>query len=101
MEGTLRNQKFLIDHAGHQLRHPRYLPGPPRTPIHRHHQHQPQRRHQAPHLDLAGASVWTGDLLSQTWRDRLLGATAGALLTIAGLWFALVTGATISYVLRG
>jgi hypothetical protein len=40
-------------------------------------------------------------MLSQTWRDRFLGAGAGAALTIAGLWFALVTGATASYIFRG
>jgi hypothetical protein len=39
--------------------------------------------------------------LSQTWRDRLLGAAASAILTIAGLWFALVAGATVSYIFRG
>jgi hypothetical protein len=33
------------------------------------------------------------------WRDRLLGAAAGAILTIAGLWFSLITGATVSYTL--
>jgi len=35
--------------------------------------------------DLAGTSVWTGDVLSRTWRDRLLGAGAGAVLTLVGL----------------
>jgi hypothetical protein len=40
-------------------------------------------------------------IVSRTWRDRFLGAAAGAILTIAGLWFALVTGATVSYVFRG
>jgi len=35
--------------------------------------------------DLAGASVWTGDLQSRTWRHRLLGTAAGALLTLATL----------------
>jgi hypothetical protein len=39
--------------------------------------------------------------LSQTWRDRLVGAAVGAILTIAGLWFALVAGATVSYIFRG
>jgi hypothetical protein len=39
--------------------------------------------------------------LSQTWRDRFLGAAAGAILTIAGLWFGLVTGVTASYIFRG
>jgi len=32
--------------------------------------------------DLGGASVWTGDVLSRTWRDRLLGASSGATLTL-------------------
>jgi hypothetical protein len=93
LEGVLRNQRFLVDHAGYQLRQNRRpAPVPERSPIY--------RRRTGPR-DLAGASVWTGDVLSQTWRDRLLGAAAGAALTIAGLWFALVTGATISYILRG
>jgi hypothetical protein len=39
--------------------------------------------------------------LSQIWRDRLVGAAAGAILTIAGLWFVLVAGATAAYVFRG
>jgi hypothetical protein len=43
--------------------------------------------------------VWV--LVSQTWRDRLVGAAVGAILTIAGLWFALVAGATVSYIFRG
>jgi hypothetical protein len=93
LEGVLRNQRFLVDHAGYQLRQSRRpAPGPQRSPIY--------RRRTQPH-DLAGASVWTGDVLSQTWRDRLVGAAAGAILTIAGLWFALVTGATIAYIFRG
>jgi hypothetical protein len=93
LEGVLRNQKFLVDHAGYQLRQSRRpAPGPQRSPIY--------RRRTRPH-DLAGASVWIGGVLSRTWRDRLLGAAAGAILTIAGLWFALVTGATASYIFRG
>jgi hypothetical protein len=93
LEGVLRNQRFLVDHAGYQLRQSRRpAPGPPRSPIH--------RRRTRPH-DLAGASVWTGDVLSQIWRDRLVGAAAGAILTIAGLWFVLVAGATAAYVFRG
>ena len=43
---------------------------------------------------------WDG-FVSRTWRDRLVSAATGALLTIAGLWFALVTGATVSYIFRG
>ena len=39
--------------------------------------------------------------VSRIWRDRLLGAAAGTILTIAGLWFALVTGATVCYIFQG
>jgi hypothetical protein len=82
-----------VDHAGYRLRQSRRPTlGPRRSPI--------SHRRTRPH-DLAGASVWTGDVLSQIWRDMLLGAAAGATLTIAGVWFALVTGATVSYVFRG
>jgi hypothetical protein len=92
LEGVLRNQRFLVDHAGYQLRQNRRpAPGPQRSPICR----------RTKPLDLAGASVWTGGVLSRTWRDRLLGAAAGAILTIAGLWFALVAAATVSYIFRG
>jgi len=35
--------------------------------------------------DLAGASVWTGNVLSRTWLYRLLGASAGATLTLVAL----------------
>jgi len=50
--------------------------------------------------DLAGASVWTGDVLSRTWRDRLLGAGAGAVLTLVGLWVILVSAAAATVILR-
>ena len=50
--------------------------------------------------DLAGASVWTGDVLSRTWRDRLLGASAGATLTLVALWFVLVSTAAAAVILR-
>jgi len=50
--------------------------------------------------DLAGASVWTGDLLSRTWHDRLLGAAAGVALTLATLWLILVSAATATVILR-
>jgi hypothetical protein len=56
--------------------------------------------HRTPHPDLAGASVWTGGLLSRTSRDRLLGAAAGAVITAAGLWLIFVSAATVSYVVR-
>jgi len=63
-----------------------------RTPIHRH--------PATTRPDLAGASVWTGDLLSRTWRDRLVGAAAGAALTLATLWLILVSAATATVILR-
>jgi len=50
--------------------------------------------------DLAGASVWTGGIQSQTWRDRLLGTGAGAALTLAALWLALVSVAAAAVILR-
>jgi len=49
--------------------------------------------------DLAGASVWTGDVLSQTWRDRLLGASAGATLTLVALWLVLISAAAAAVIL--
>jgi hypothetical protein len=58
----------------------------------------PPRR--TPNLDLAGASVWRGGVLSRIWRDRLLGAVAGAAITAAGLWVVAVSAATISYASR-
>jgi len=59
-----------------------------------------RRRTTATQPDLAGASVWTGDILSLTWRDRLLGAAAGAALTLATLWLILVSTATATVILR-
>jgi len=50
--------------------------------------------------DLARASVWTGDVLSQTWRDRLLGTGAGATLTLVSLWLVLVSAAVAAVILR-
>jgi hypothetical protein len=58
----------------------------------------PRRR--TPNLDLAGASVWRGGVLSRIWRDRLLGAAAGAVITAAGLWVAAVSTATICWIFR-
>jgi hypothetical protein len=58
----------------------------------------PQRR--TPNLDLAGAAVWRGGVLSRIWRDRLLGAAAGAIIATAGLWIAAVSAATICWILR-
>lgn len=40
-------------------------------------------------------------VLSWTWRDRLLGAATGAILTVAGVWFILVTTPAASLVLSG
>ena len=53
----------------------------------------------APH-DLAGASVWTGDVLSRTSRDRLLSAAAGAAVTLAAPWLGLITAAAVTVILR-
>jgi len=50
--------------------------------------------------DLAGASVWTGDVLSRTWCGRLLGAGAGAVLTLVGLWVILFSAATAVVIFR-
>jgi hypothetical protein len=58
----------------------------------------PLRR--TPNLDLAGASVWRGGVLSRIWRDRILGAAAGAVITAAGLWVAAVSVATICWIFR-
>jgi len=49
--------------------------------------------------DLAGASVWTGDVLSRTWRDRLLGAGASATLTLVALWLVLISSAAAAVIL--
>ena len=94
LEGILRDQRMVTDYVGYRIRHPRSgCPRvAPRSPI-RHHT-------RPPHHDLAGASVWTGGLLSRTSRDRLLGAVAGAAITTAGLWLILISAATISYVVR-
>jgi len=63
-----------------------------RTPI--------RRRTLTTQHDLAGASVWTGDVLSRTWRNRLLGAGAGATRTLFALWLVLVSTATAAVILR-
>jgi len=62
-----------------------------RTPI--------RRRTLTTRHDLAGDSVWTGDVLSRTWRDRLLGAGAGATLTLVTLWLVLVSAAIATIIL--
>ena len=54
----------------------------------------------ATRTDLAGVSVWTGDLLSRTWRDRLLCAGAGAALTLTTLWRILASAAMATVILR-
>jgi hypothetical protein len=38
--------------------------------------------------------------VSRIWRDRLLGAAAGAVITAAGLWIAAVSAATICWIFR-
>jgi len=48
--------------------------------------------------NLAGASVWTGHVLSRIWRDRL-GVATGAALTLVTLWLFLIS-ATAVVVLR-
>ena len=50
--------------------------------------------------DLAGASVWTGGILSRIWCDRLLGAAAGAAITITSLWLLLISTAAATVILR-
>lgn len=61
----------------------------------------PIRRRAAPtRHDLAGASVWTGDVLSRISRDRLVSAAAGAGLTLVALWLALVPAAAAAVILR-
>jgi len=63
-----------------------------RTPIHR---WTLTTRH-----DLTGASVWTGNVLSRTWHNRLLGASAGATLTLVILWLVLISAAAPAVILR-
>jgi len=61
----------------------------------------PTRRHAAPtRHDLAGALVWTGDVRSRISRGRLVSATAGAAVTLATLWLALITAAVATIILR-
>jgi len=57
--------------------------------------HAAHRRH-----DLAGASAWTGDILSQISRCRLVSADARADITLAALWLALITTAAPTVILR-
>ena len=38
--------------------------------------------------------------MSQTTRDRFVGAVLDAVLTAAGIWIGIVTGVTIAYLLR-
>ena len=63
-----------------------------RTPI--------RRRTLTTQHDLAGASVWTGDVLSRISRDRLISAAAGAAVTLAALWLGLITVAAATIILR-
>jgi len=39
-------------------------------------------------------------LMSRIWRDRLLGAAAGAAITLASLWFLLISTAAAAVILR-
>jgi len=39
-------------------------------------------------------------LVSRTWRDRLLGASTGATLTLVALWLVLVSAAAAAVILR-
>jgi len=50
--------------------------------------------------DLTGASVWTGDVLSQISRGRLVSASAGAAATLVALWPALITATAATVILR-
>ena len=59
-----------------------------------------RRRTLTTRYDLAGASVWTGDVPSRTWRDRFLGASAAATLTLVALWLVLVSAAAAAVILR-
>jgi len=43
---------------------------------------------------------WSEEEMSRTWRDRLLGAAAGAALTLTTLWLILVSAATATVILR-
>jgi len=63
-----------------------------RTPI--------RRRAASTRHDLAGASVWTGDILSRILRGRLVIAAAGAAVTLVALWLALITAAAATVILR-
>jgi len=60
----------------------------------------PIRRRRAPARDLAGASVWSGGVLSRIWRDRLLAGAAGAILTLVGLGSTLISLAAVAYLFR-
>jgi len=62
-----------------------------RTPI--------RRRTLTTRHDLAGASVWTEDVLSLTSRDRLLSAATGATVTLAATWLGLITAAAVTVIL--
>jgi len=60
----------------------------------------PIRRRAAPtRHDLAGASVWTGVILSRISRGRLVSAAASAAVTLAALWLALITAAAATIIL--
>ena len=61
--------------------------------------HTPIRLRTTRH-DLAGASVWTGDILSRISCNGPLGAVAGAAVTLATLWLGLITAAAAMVILR-
>jgi len=61
----------------------------------------PIQHHTAPiRHDLTRASVWTGDVLSLIWRNRLLGTAAGATVTLATWWLILVPATTATIILH-
>jgi len=44
--------------------------------------------------DLAGAAVWTGDVLSRIWRNRI-SVASGTALTLVNLWLFLISAAAV------
>jgi len=62
-----------------------------RTPI--------RRRTVTTRHDLAGASVWTGDVLSRISYDRIVSAAAGAAVTLATRWLGLITAAAATVII--
>jgi len=83
-----------------QQRQPQPAPVPTISRPVRIHRTPTRRPRQLPRPDLAGASVWTGGVLSRTWRDRLTGAAAGAAVTLATMWLILISAAAVAVILR-